>query len=411
MADSFEALDDESGEKIFLKAYHSPGPRTSWYFDYLEYVDALNERIEASPVKDFCVLSRKSFTCNPDPTFCDEEFFYQVFDFVEGSMDLSKLLGNELNDLSRFSWQERVLLARVFVYSMGALHNAGIVHCDLKPENIMLTAGGTTAMRYVPRLIDMDRSIIIGTKAPWHGEETYVGTPGYKSPEHLRNEVPIVASDVFTMAVILCEILAGCHPYNWLNIDEDEYNERVLSGEHIFIDKPLRLLGLIGNQEDTDRLASTILQCLSPYAENRPTEAALHKLLKNSPSEIATGRSSAAEDVTGSESDTRTCPKSASTLSLKGTLGCVTVAMEGWYGRSFIGRVSDEAEYCSAYQYRFYRKSGCWFVSPHPQAKHLGIVNGCPIPDDGVELHDGDTLAVESRTSHARRVEVTVLIG
>jgi serine/threonine protein kinase len=95
---------------------------------------------------------------------------------------------------------------------INAIHRAGVIHTDLKPENFYLLPDPAMAVKYKLRVIDMDFSLLEGKQAPWHGHEGYVGTPGYLSPEHLAGKVPVKASDVFTLGLILGQVLGGGHP-------------------------------------------------------------------------------------------------------------------------------------------------------------------------------------------------------
>ena len=69
---------------------------------------------------------------------------------------------------------------------IAALHEAKIVHADLKPANAYLIQDPTIAAGYQLKLIDMDFSLLADRRAPWHGHQGYVGTDNYRSPEHMR---------------------------------------------------------------------------------------------------------------------------------------------------------------------------------------------------------------------------------
>ncbi|DAZ92466.1 TPA: hypothetical protein N0F65_012696 [Lagenidium giganteum] len=84
-----------------------------------------------------------------------------------------------------------------------ALHAQGIIHCDVKLENILLT-DATSA-----RLIDFGGAYDV---SPW-GKDL-VGTPGYVAPERiLTTAPPTPAADVFSLGVVLFQVLTGRHPF------------------------------------------------------------------------------------------------------------------------------------------------------------------------------------------------------
>lgn len=98
--------------------------------------------------------------------------------------------------------------------ALQALHAVGIVHCDLKLENILLTDVDNV------RVIDFggayDFSAITDsqkkTRSPQH---RMVGTPGYIAPERICNvdEAPTPAADVFSLGIILFQMLTGRQPF------------------------------------------------------------------------------------------------------------------------------------------------------------------------------------------------------
>jgi hypothetical protein len=88
-------------------------------------------------------------------------------------------------------------IAAQFLAGLDAIHRAGLVHRDIKPDNVMITRVG--------RVVVMDFGI---AKPVAEGKSgTIVGTPAYMSPEHLRGEAPEARSDLFSAGVVLAEML------------------------------------------------------------------------------------------------------------------------------------------------------------------------------------------------------------
>lgn len=84
-------------------------------------------------------------------------------------------------------------------------HARGVVHCDLKPANVMLPRDGRT------RVVDFGLARWTQREARSRGE--WVGTPAYMAPEQWAGGEPSPASDVFALGLILHEMVAGRRPY------------------------------------------------------------------------------------------------------------------------------------------------------------------------------------------------------
>jgi serine/threonine-protein kinase len=81
---------------------------------------------------------------------------------------------------------------------LSSLHSDGIVHCDLKPANIMVKRTGTK------KIVDVDSSCVIS-----EGRTQSRGTPYYMAPEQMRNKPVRLASDVAALGYVLIEMLTG----------------------------------------------------------------------------------------------------------------------------------------------------------------------------------------------------------
>jgi serine/threonine-protein kinase len=90
-----------------------------------------------------------------------------------------------------------------------AAHAAGVVHLDIKPENVFLTESGAT------KLVDfgISRAIDHRHAAPLGADEAIVGTPAYMSPEQALGLDVDARADVWAVGVLLHEALAGQQPF------------------------------------------------------------------------------------------------------------------------------------------------------------------------------------------------------
>jgi eukaryotic-like serine/threonine-protein kinase len=103
--------------------------------------------------------------------------------------------------------REALRLAVAIAEALAAVHAAGVLHRDLKPGNIMLRADGSIA------LIDFGLSKDAALALDITDTGTIFGTPHYMSPEQGHAEELDERSDLYSLGVILFEMLTGAKPY------------------------------------------------------------------------------------------------------------------------------------------------------------------------------------------------------
>jgi tetratricopeptide (TPR) repeat protein/tRNA A-37 threonylcarbamoyl transferase component Bud32 len=133
----------------------------------------------------------------------DQGEIFLVMEYVEGQT-LRERMSEPLSVDQFFD------IARQTAEALSAAHELGIIHCDIKPENIMLTHSGQVKIldfglaKYLPR---SDQSSTVDRSG------TMGGTPAYMSPEVLLEKIPDARTDVFSLGVVFYEMLSGHHPF------------------------------------------------------------------------------------------------------------------------------------------------------------------------------------------------------
>ncbi len=108
---------------------------------------------------------------------------------------------------------------------VGYAHRAGLVHCDLKPQNILVAPDGRT------KIADFGIARALSTIDPTESSDLVWGSPQYFAPEQAAGGPPSPASDVYSLGVILYESLTGRLPFT--STDSD-----ALADSHLRADPP-----------------------------------------------------------------------------------------------------------------------------------------------------------------------------
>ncbi len=132
-------------------------------------------------------------------------------------------------DHRRLDINQRLDLFRVVCSAVQAAHRSLVVHRDLKPANILVTPDGH------PKLLDFGIAKILGPSSHAHTMAITrtldrLLTPAYASPEQVLGQPVTTASDVYSLGVVLYEILVGASPHVFANSSPTEI-ERVVCRE------------------------------------------------------------------------------------------------------------------------------------------------------------------------------------
>ena len=153
----------------------------------------------------------------------DDKIPFLAMEYVEG-LPIDEYCNQRNLDLN-----QRLDLFRVVCSTVNFAHRNLIVHRDLKPSNILVNDDGN------PKLLDFGISKILSAEFEQLNSATVTKlgamTPSYASPEQLQNKSVTTATDIYSLGVILYELLSGHRPFELKEADLKEIYQAVLETE------------------------------------------------------------------------------------------------------------------------------------------------------------------------------------
>ncbi|MBI5279481.1 MAG: protein kinase [Burkholderiales bacterium] len=192
MTEVYLAVREEDGLAVVLKVLDAGGKATNAHLARFIQEYTLLSRIEHPNVIRIY-----------DQGFTDDHAYIAMEYFERGDLR---------NEVTRGMSQARVL--QVFAQvadALQAVHELGVIHRDLKPENIMMRPDGNAALAdfgVAKSMLQAENAAFTQTR---HGD--VVGTPYYLSPEQALGQHITPATDLYSLGVMLYEMLTGQRPY------------------------------------------------------------------------------------------------------------------------------------------------------------------------------------------------------
>jgi len=238
--------------KIILPSYASE-PEFIKRFEHEARLVARLEHMNIVPLYDF---------------WQDENGAYLVMRWLRGGSLRRKLKQGPL---------ELMMITRILDQICSALafaHQQGVIHRDIKPDNILLDEVGNAYLSDFGIAKDLGSSPLGTAHGVMHG------TPHYMSPEPFRGEMVTPASDVYSLGIVLYELLTGQRPYGNLSMAEIVYkklHEPLPSIETRHLDIPEAVNGVIqrATAKDPSRRYPDALSLVAAFEQAiQPTDAA-----------------------------------------------------------------------------------------------------------------------------------------
>lgn len=171
---------------------------------------------------------------------------YWVFEYVEGS-DLARLMKQQ----GALPVRRAVEITLGILAAIGYAHRQQVVHCDLKPSNILLDNSD------IPQVMDFGiaKPIVIGLDS----DAAFLGTPAYMAPEYITDRVFTLSSDIFSVGMVLYEMLTGA-----VAVDGDDVQQML----HQMVNAPFSPPSH-RNAEVDEQLDDVVLKALAKRPDER----------------------------------------------------------------------------------------------------------------------------------------------
>jgi len=189
MARVYRAMDERLEREVALKVMHS----------HLADNDLFRSRFQRE-ARSAARLSHPAVVGVFDQGI-DGETVYLAMELVEG-----KTVREYLNEQRILSLESAITIIEPILDALGAAHRAGLIHRDVKPENVLMGNDGTI------KVADFGLARAV-TDATATSTSTVMGTVAYLSPELLSRGIADARSDIYAVGVLLHEMLTGTQPH------------------------------------------------------------------------------------------------------------------------------------------------------------------------------------------------------
>ncbi len=176
------ATDDQDGTVVALKRLIFEKPEDHRVFEQTENEYKVAQRIDHPYVRKCYKLQK----------------IRSMFRVREMLLSMEHFDGKTLEETTTLSLGDVLLVFRMVATGLNAMHQQGYVHCDIKPNNILINKSGTI------KIIDLGQSCRIGTV-----KSRIQGTPDYIAPEQVRRKTLGPKTDIFNLGATMYWALTG----------------------------------------------------------------------------------------------------------------------------------------------------------------------------------------------------------
>jgi len=200
-------------------------------------------------------LSHRNVIAVTDAAKTEDNSFYLVMDYVAGE-DLAQIIARE----APFEPERVIDLVKQLCLGLGHAHEKGLVHRDFKSENVLITrdADGELA-----KIVDFGIAVVLEAAHSGHkltSEGMVLGTPAFMSPEQSTGGKVDHRSDLFSLGVLMYEMLCGKLPFDGSPIEIARQN---------LVSEPPRISERVPDLEIDPRLEDIAFGLMAKRPEDR----------------------------------------------------------------------------------------------------------------------------------------------
>ncbi len=178
------ASDELDGKEVALKRVIYEKPEDSRVFEQVDTEYKVAQKIDHPYVRKCYELKK----------------IRSMFKVREMLLTMEYFDGKNLEDCTTLSLGDVLLVFRMVASGLNAMHQHGFVHCDIKPNNIIINKSGSI------KIIDLGQSCKIGTI-----KTRIQGTPDYIAPEQVKRKPLVPKTDIFNLGATMYWALTGKH--------------------------------------------------------------------------------------------------------------------------------------------------------------------------------------------------------
>ncbi|HLI79943.1 MAG TPA: serine/threonine-protein kinase, partial [Candidatus Binataceae bacterium] len=187
----FKATDTLSGQTVAIKVPYVQFESDVVFYSRFQREEEVGRRLDNPHIIKVLTPQKKSR-------------MYIAMEYVDGIS-----LRSIMRDFRPMAVERALNYVRQLCEALVYMHGEGVVHRDLKPENVLVTSAGV--LKIMDFGIALDES---ARRLTWSGLSSTIGTPDYMAPEQVSGRRGDVRTDIYSLGIILYEMLTGELPYS-----------------------------------------------------------------------------------------------------------------------------------------------------------------------------------------------------